>query len=55
MVRRTIYYIGSDLKQYKNGKEEDHKKALKAKAAIEKKFMAAVTSLEAAEKPEAKR
>ncbi|MCH2208868.1 MAG: PSD1 and planctomycete cytochrome C domain-containing protein [Lentisphaerales bacterium] len=51
---RTIYYIGSDLKQYKNGKEEDHKKALKAKAAIEKKFIAAVTSLEAADKPEAK-
>jgi hypothetical protein len=52
---RTIYYKGADLQQYSNdGSAEIYKKAAAAKNKIEKKYIAAVTSLEAPTKPEPK-
>ena len=53
---RTIYYIGSNLKMYKN--EGDEKKLVVAKKdlkAIEKKYIAAVTSLENKQNPPKKK
>ena len=53
---RTIYYTGSNLTMYKNdGDEKKLNKAKKELAEIQKKYIAAVTSLEAKENPPKKK